>query len=706
METPETINLAANMDDDEAMKAARAVVDGFEADDDSRADWLDKHAHWIDLYQQNDQPDNPPWQGASEESLPLLAEACNQFHARALPALFPNNSVIKARATGQTDMASTKRAERVTKHLNWQLLSGDPRGLKGYKRDKDAMLASVALHGSFFTKTFYDPVYRRMRVQNVRAEDLVVPYGVGPRALEDVDRKTHVIWMSMARAKALASVGYFNAEPEPFADDDTPETTKAQEEAEGLNPDTAGRDRTFCKLLEQHCWQDLDGDGMPEPYIQTVCARSKKLLRCTTNYTVDPISKLRLPVEMFTHYCFMPNPDGFYGLGMGHLIGKMNTSVNKLLRMSTDAAELANIGNQSGFISDQLDIPGREVEFQLGKFSKVRVNGQDIRQGVYKFDFPGPSPTLEKIMAVIMARSDRLATVTEALTGQTDAVMQPTALMALIEQGLTQFTTVVMRLADTIGDELQKIALCNRLHLDATQYYAVLDIDGRAVPENIARADYADDMQIALLIDPRNVTDAQRLAKAQAEYQVVTTNPLIMNNPMALWNGTMRYLKALGVENPAEILPPLNLAAMQPPRVDDPMMENQMFIMPGAPAPQPFPDQDHAAHVMAHDGLLYDPEYGAALPPDRLALVQQHRQQHIALMYGQHEMGGTDGGIAVEAGGLGALADESGIPLAPESAFAQATASLGAAGPGVGPAGPGASAGPGATAGGPPGTGP
>ena len=81
--------------------------------------------------------------------------------------------------------------------LATQLMERD----ESYKADKDALLLSSPLHGSVFTKTYRDPLKNRNVVENVRAVDLVVPYGTGPRRLEDIERKTHIIWRSPAPSR-------------------------------------------------------------------------------------------------------------------------------------------------------------------------------------------------------------------------------------------------------------------------------------------------------------------------------------------------------------------------------------------------------------------------------------------------------------------------------------------------------------------------
>src|SRR4029079_5922139 len=112
-----------------------------------------------------DKPINQPWDGSSEESMPMVTEACNQFHARAFQALFPNRSIIKCIPTGAVRDRDMQRAERVGKHMAWKLLVKD----KTYKRRKDSLLLGVAVHGSVFTQTYFDPIKQINCTDNIRA---------------------------------------------------------------------------------------------------------------------------------------------------------------------------------------------------------------------------------------------------------------------------------------------------------------------------------------------------------------------------------------------------------------------------------------------------------------------------------------------------------------------------------------------------------
>ena len=596
------------------------VYETWRADRESRSEWEDMHAQWLKLYYQKDKAKNPPWEGASEESLPLLAEGCTQFSARAYKAMFPSQQIIRAVPIGQATAADKARAERVGRHMSYQLMVKD----KTYKKNKDRMLLSLPLHGHFFTKTFYNPDIKANVVKNVRATDLVVPYGTGPRDVEDLSRKTEIIWMPMHQCRRLAKSGYFLEEPEPYKFSDKKPDDKALDQVEGVSESPLDPDPP-AMLLEQHLYFDLTGDGTADPYIATVCAMSKKCIRLTIRYETDDEGKEtddRRPLEYYTSYSYMENPDGFYGLGLGHLISQPNIAVNKMLRQTIDAATLANVGNHSGFISEQVAGPtGSELAFKLGLFKKIAASAEDMKNGIFKMDFPGPSNVLPAIIELIAARSDRLATVVEVLSGQTDKVMQPTTVMALIEQALQPFTTVYERIAESWTRELEKVYRLNYKHLDEREFFSLHDVDGVLRQYAAGKSDYTPDLQVTPIADPRMSTEQQKLAKGETIYKIMMSNPLVLNSPQHIYINTKRMLETIGADNTEELLPN---PASQLPRVDDPYQENFFAAQATPMMPMAFPDQDHMGHMKAHGEILNHPsisEFGRHL-------VEEHIKSH------------------------------------------------------------------------------
>jgi len=619
---PELRNLASDFDEEELKELGAEVVKDFKTDIESRSEWMRMRAEWVRQYYQKDKPINPPWEGASEESIPILAEASVQFTARAHKAMFSGRTFIQAIPTGKTDAKARARADRIKEHITFQLLDRD----KNYKRHKKRLLTSLSRDGSMFTKTYHDPLKGRNVVENVRAVDIAVPYGVGPRDVEDLSRWSHYIRLTKVRADQLTAKKYFDGEVELHQGGQEWEVDEAHDEAHGLQPPSAD-DQQICVLIEQHRWWDF-GDGM-KPYIVTVDYQSSEVkrvsIRWETDERGDPIADFE-PTNCLTHYVFMENPDGFYGLGQGHLLSEINKSVNKLLRQTVDAGTLANVGNNSGFISEQIAGPsGGDVQFSLGKFKKVSGTAEDMARGIYQFKFPGANNVGPQAIELLMMRGDRLSNATEAITGQTNSVMQPTTVMALIEQGLEVFSSVYETIIECWSDELMLIYKLNHKHMDPEEYFSVFDIMGQLKEITVTREDYAPDFQVKPIADPKRATPQQKMQRAQLELQTSLQNPLVLNSPQHIYNAYRRFFESIDTEAIDEILP--NPAANLP-QIDDPMQEN-MLASSGTPMmPMAFTGQDHISHIQAHQAAIDEKSLSAL----GQAIVEEHITSHKRLL--------------------------------------------------------------------------
>src|SRR5690606_14136956 len=99
---------------------------------------------------------------------------------------------------------------------------------------------------------------------------------------------------------------------------------------------------------------------------------------------------------------------------------------------------------------------------------------------------------------------------------QLSATMQPTTLLALIEQGTKVFNAIFKRVYRSLKCELDKLYRLNRIYLPVQTGYPVGD-EWR----EITKEDYARSAGVRPVADPAMASDMQRLAKAQLlrEYQ-------------------------------------------------------------------------------------------------------------------------------------------------------------------------------------------
>lgn len=632
----EYYNLVESLDPAVVKSIGKEIFDGYKTDDESRKNWLEMHEFWFRLYMQTDSAvlvdADRDW-GATE-SVPVLMESCDQFQSRCYKAFFPNQTFVSAAPIAHTNDPEkhkmlADRAERVGRHMSWQL------GIKNknYRKDKRALMLGVALHGSFFTKTYFNTENNSVCVDNIRPTDLVVNYNVGAIRMEDLRRKSHVIYTSVGAVQDLYNKKWLSDTVKPNMSGSQTQYNSAVDEADGLVAAYARskRDQPVI-LIEQQFYYDIENNGNYLPYIGTIDGNNGKLLRLTIDYDADPQGNPTnnyKQIQYYTHYKYSENPDGFYGLGLGHKIGDLNSAINIGMRQTLDAATLANDGNNSGYISERLVMDGaEEVTMTLGKLKKVPDSSGDIQNGIMMMKFGGPSDILLKMIEMLDQRAQRIASTTEVTTGSVDSNMQPTTVLAQIEQAMEMFSSVQMGLADSLGDELSLVYKINQKHLPFVEYFSLND-----EPNQITRLDYSDDMMILPVFDPKFATQMQKVQRAQSIAQIVMANPLTQQRPEVMDELTRMNLEAIDADGIDLLVPP---PPPPPANINDQIQENMMFLMPdgGAGKFDVYPDQSHAQHLMQlhdfiakHGDLIQDPKKAQA--------IQEHKQKHEAFLYGQ-----------------------------------------------------------------------
>ena len=550
-----TKNLAEELDDDTLISIGNDVVEGYETDKASREPWEKDLKTWTELALQISGNKTYPWPNAANIKYPLLATAAMQFAARAYPTLIPSDGkIVKCRVTGfDHDGEKTKRAERISKHMSYQVLEE----MDDWEEDMDKLLICLPIAGTCFKKTYWNPNKQRNCSILVLPKTLVVNYFC--RRLEEAERITEVLTQTKRKVKELQNQGLYLDVKLSDPSVGTEDPTKSINEA--FQNTTSEDNTTPYIILEQHTYLDLDQDGYSEPYIVTVELDSHKVLRIIPRFNgdsviVDEKSKV-ISIEAtqyYTKYSFIPNPDGgFYDLGFGRLLGPLNNSANTIINQLVDAGSLSNL--QSGFIGKGLRIKMGETKFVPGEWKAVNATGDDIKKQIFALPVREPSDVLFKLLDLLLKSGKELASVAEIFVGKMPGQNTPaTTTMATIEQGMKVFTSVYKRVYRSLASEFKKIYKLNREYMNNEEYISVLD-------EPVQQEDYkGPENDIYPGADPTAVSSQEKQAKIQAVMQLLQLGTI---DPMAV---TMLYLEAHEIPNPEKLM-------KQPQPQPDPKME-------------------------------------------------------------------------------------------------------------------------------------
>lgn len=506
-------NIADSLKDEELAKIGKDAYEGYQRDLESRKQWENDLENWTKLALQVREERTYPWPKSANVKYPLLSTAAMQFSARAYPALIPaNGQVVKAKVVGfDPSGEKTKKADRVSKHMSYQIMEK----MHDWEDNMDKLLLILPIVGTCFKKTYWDGSAKENCSKLILPKDLVVNYWA--RDLESAERKTERMEMSPRLVKERQNQGIFR--------DVTLPTSRVKQEnidkdkLEQSKP--SGDDTTTPYLiLEQHTYLDLDEDGYPEPYIITIEEQSKLVLRITARFDMDGVEtegetivKIQ-PVEYYTKYEFIPNPDGgFYSVGFGLLLGTLNDAVNTLINQLIDAGTLSNL--QSGFIGKGLRLKMGDAQFKPGEWKGVNATADDLKKQIFPLPVREPSNVLFQLLGTLVQSSKELASVAEIFTGKMPGQNTPaTTTMATIEQGSKVFTAIHKRVYRSLTKEFKKIFRLNRIYLDPQEQTTILDMP-------VQQSDYEDKgYDICPAADPSAVSGSEKVAKFEAAMQL------------------------------------------------------------------------------------------------------------------------------------------------------------------------------------------
>ena len=548
-------NIAEMLDERALNTIGQRVVSEFDIDKESRAMWEKRVESAMMLALQVAEAKSFPWSGASNIKFPLVTIAALQFHSRAYPALIPSSDLVKVNVdyNDGMDPGIFESNKRVEKHMSFQLLKED----ENWEAEMDKVLITVPIVGCAFKKTYWDFNEDHPISENVLAKDFVVSYWT--KNLKDCPRQSHLIYLSKNDVISRQRRGIwsdFKLNPVQSLPED--HLTIASNKAQGVeqpNQDPA----TPYEFIEQHRWEDLDGDGFKEPYIITVHRESRKVVRIVANYFESSIkynAKGEVinikPESYFTKYSFIPSPDGgFYDIGFGILLGPLNESINTIINQLVDCGTMANTAG--GFLSRGIKIRGGNYNFAPLEWKHVDSTGEDLSKGIYPLPVREPSQVLYTLLTTLVNYGERIVGSTDIMVGENVGQNTPaTTAMNMVDQGMKVFAGIFKRTYRALNEELKKVYRLNQLYLPKEYKYStgvISSDDYQQAPDMLRPA-----------ADPHVVSDTQRIAQAQALVQASASAPGFDH-----YQVMRRYLEALKVPNIDQVLPdPKGPNAIQP----------------------------------------------------------------------------------------------------------------------------------------------
>jgi chaperonin GroES len=608
METSHDANLAEVMEESDIQAVSQELLEGFDRDKQSREEYDEIAEDGINLLglQYDDSAGSFP--GSSGVTHPVLAQAVVKFQAKAYKELFPTEGPVRTRIMGTQTQEKLDQSNRVRQFLNWQTQTQMPE----YGPELDKMLFHVALYGTSFKKTYFNPALQRPVTEFIKAQDFYIDYYASD--LETAERYTHKYLISKNEIKKMQLAGVFRDIDVDI--DYTIEQTSADELSdETVGSSKPGENDDYANILEMHVNIDLPGfedpDGIKLPYIVHL-TEDGEVLAIRRNYDADDM--MRKKKMYFTHYTMIPGL-GFYGYGYIHLIGGLTKTATSSMRQLIDAGTFANL--PGGFKAHGLRVLAPDEPIAPGEFREVNAPAGDLGKSLQILPFKEPSSTLFNLMDYASKLAAQFADSTDNVVDNATNYGPVGTTMALLEQSSKLFSAVHKRLH---AAQTKDLRILTRLDYEYLPDLYPYEVAGGA--QQVFKKDFnLKSIDVIPVSDPNMPTEAHRIAKINAIMSIAQQNPAAYNMEQI----GMELFSAMGVDEPQRYL-----KQQQQPISADPISEN-MAALKGAPL-QAKPEQNHDAHIIAHGTFMQNPSYESASVQQ---LLVSHMQDHLAMKYQQ-----------------------------------------------------------------------
>lgn len=479
----ETQNLVQFVGKEKQSDIVATCTEGLEADKKAMQPWLDKAKEAMEMAQMDGSRDLP-FDKASDVRAPTLASAAIQFASRAYPTIMADNRPVRVAVYGEDpDGIKKQAADRVSKMMSWQFTEG----MDHWEEELDRLLYTLPITGCVVKKVYFCQSKRQTVSDLVPMDCLTVnpkaPNRHDLRVTQSFELQPHHIEERVRRGL------YARIDWEPEDDD-----KEAPQE--------------FC---EHHCRLDLDEDGYAEPYIVTIHKEAQQIVRIQANYGPQDVEAANgrivkiTAASKFVFFPFLPDPENpVLGQGYGQIMLRLGASINSILNQLIDAGTLQN--TSGGLISKSVKLGNNERKIKIDEWQWGEYDTSETPFLAYPK--PQPSTVLFSLLGFLIDMTKEIASTTDAMTGDVSQNMQPTTLLALIEQGQKVYTAVYKRIYRALKQEYQAVFRVNAQNMRP-------DVVLRFHDTEVAANDFMlDEMDVSPQADPNMSSDMVEMARA------------------------------------------------------------------------------------------------------------------------------------------------------------------------------------------------
>jgi hypothetical protein len=561
-------NLAEYIDDNELGRICDELLNGIEADKQSRQDWVDRRASGIKhLALKVESPRSPSAdadtavEGQATVRSPIMLDAVMRFQANARGELLPAGGPVKtANQTKPRTPVQQKQlkeaganddsdilADILEASMNHYLTVVD----KEYYPDTNRMFFMQGFGGCAFKKVYRDPIRRRPVSRAIDAEDIIV--SDNEVSLQECGRVTHRISMRQSVLKRMQLAGtYLDVDISSPAAPDPDAVERAEKDVAGLSVYSTRPDDYPHTIYECYCELDIAGfehtekgkiTGLPLPYRVTMDKDSQTVLEVRRNWKeADDRFLKHMPIVKYPFVDGM----GFYGIGLLNIMGNATAAITTAWRLALDSAAFSS---WPGFLYSETVGRQDTMTFRVGLGSGVRINtgGQPIGQNVMPLPYKDVTSGLVQVTTHIEEEARRVGGTPELMVGEGRADVPVGTTLAMLDQAVKVLDSVHkgMHIA-----QAEEFSLLRDLFIDDPD---ALICAKQSPARDLERADLVralEECNLTPMADPNTPSHTIRVMKAVALIQLVQLKPDEWDVPAVL----RRVCTMVGVGNVDDLM--------------------------------------------------------------------------------------------------------------------------------------------------------
>jgi len=564
-------------------------------------------------------PGGADFEGASKAVHPMLTTAVIDFQSRAIKELMPPNGPVKTYIPGDNpEVDRFKKADRIKNYMNWQFLVQ----MQDFRTELEQLLSQVPLGGSQYMRIVYDDHKKRPIPTYWPSDDVLIPYASSnfytSERVTFVEHITSFEFKQRVKSKMYSDIGEV---PAASATEEPTRPAKATAAVEGKDQVAPYNEDGLRNEYEVNCWSDeLEDKYDWAPYRVTIDGAARKIVAVNRNWEEE--DKTQQPLHWVVEFPFIPWR-GACSIGLGQMIGSLSGAATGALRALLDTAHMNNIPTLLRLKG--ANFSGQSKELRVAAVTEIEggIAGDDIRKLIMPVPFNQPSNVLLELLGVVDGLGKGVVQTTFEKLGDQSTQMPVGTTLALIEEGMTVFSAIHLRMFQSMNMVLKIMCRINRMYLDSEE---LKDDVGTVLAY---RKDFDPPHDVMPVADPEIFSDVQRMAQLQVVADRAAAMPEVYN----VKEVEKRILERTKIPNPDELLLPDDT-----PEQTNAVNENAAMSL-GRPVAA-FPDQNHLAHLQVHLDYATSPLLGMnpLIAPRYIPMLMGHIVEHIALYYVEYNV--------------------------------------------------------------------